>query len=81
MNGIKYVRPGNGFVPNFPLFEKRDVNGEKEQEIYTFFKVSSIFIYLFLYFVLSKIENLNEMVSICFAYASVLHVKGRILFS
>lgn len=38
MNGIKYVRPGNGFVPNFPLFEKRDVNGEKEQEIYTFFK-------------------------------------------
>lgn len=42
MNGIKYVRPGNGFVPNFPLFEKRDVNGEKEQEIYTFFKVSSI---------------------------------------
>lgn len=41
MNGLKYVRPGHGFEPNFPLFAKRDVNGEKEDEIYTFFKVSS----------------------------------------
>lgn len=40
MNGLKFVRPGYGFVPNFPLFEKRDVNGKKEDEIYTFFKVS-----------------------------------------
>uniref|UniRef100_A0A8C1MGQ6 Glutathione peroxidase n=1 Tax=Cyprinus carpio TaxID=7962 RepID=A0A8C1MGQ6_CYPCA len=24
---LKYVRPGNGFVPNFQLFEKVDVNG------------------------------------------------------
>ncbi|KAJ7373684.1 hypothetical protein OS493_011293 [Desmophyllum pertusum] len=38
MNGLKYVRPGHGFEPNFPLFAKRDVNGEKEDEIYTFFK-------------------------------------------
>lgn len=38
MNGLKFVRPGYGFVPNFPLFEKRDVNGKKEDEIYTFFK-------------------------------------------
>ncbi|KAL0973704.1 hypothetical protein UPYG_G00209840 [Umbra pygmaea] len=35
---LKYVRPGNGFVPNFELFEKGDVNGEKEQEVYTFLK-------------------------------------------
>lgn len=48
MNGLHYVRPGHGFVPNFPLFKKRDVNGEKEDEIYTFFKVSSIFCSSFL---------------------------------
>ncbi|XP_068671643.1 epididymal secretory glutathione peroxidase-like [Montipora foliosa] len=38
MNGLKYVRPGHGFQPNFLLLEKRDVNGENEDEIYTFFK-------------------------------------------
>lgn len=36
----RYVRPGGGFVPNFQLFEKGDVNGEKEQKVYTFLKVS-----------------------------------------
>lgn len=34
------MRPGGGFVPNFQLFEKGDVNGEKEQKFYTFLKVS-----------------------------------------
>uniref|UniRef100_A0AAA9TM82 Glutathione peroxidase n=1 Tax=Bos taurus TaxID=9913 RepID=A0AAA9TM82_BOVIN len=34
----KYVRPGGGFVPNFQLFEKGDVNGEKEQKVFTFLK-------------------------------------------
>ena len=43
VNGLKYVRPGHGFEPNFQLFEKRDVNGEKEDEIYTFFKVRGRF--------------------------------------
>ncbi|KAK2499935.1 hypothetical protein MC885_007528 [Smutsia gigantea] len=37
---LKYVRPGGGFVPNFKLFEKGDVNGEKEQKFYTFLKNS-----------------------------------------
>uniref|UniRef100_A0AAQ4QX13 Glutathione peroxidase n=1 Tax=Gasterosteus aculeatus aculeatus TaxID=481459 RepID=A0AAQ4QX13_GASAC len=37
--GLKHVRPGNGFVPNFPLFEKGDVNGKDEQEVFTFLKV------------------------------------------
>ncbi|KAF5913281.1 hypothetical protein HPG69_016897 [Diceros bicornis minor] len=37
---LKYVRPGRGFVPNFQLFEKGDVNGEKEQKFYTFLKNS-----------------------------------------
>lgn len=36
----RYVRPGKGFLPNFQLFAKGDVNGEKEQEIFTFLKVS-----------------------------------------
>lgn len=37
---LKYVRPGGGFVPNFQLFEKGDVNGDKEQKVYTFLKNS-----------------------------------------
>uniref|UniRef100_A0A8D2MSY8 Glutathione peroxidase n=1 Tax=Zonotrichia albicollis TaxID=44394 RepID=A0A8D2MSY8_ZONAL len=35
---LKYVRPGGGFVPNFQLFQKGDVNGAKEQKIFTFLK-------------------------------------------
>lgn len=38
--GLKFVRPGNGFVPNFLLFEKGDVNGKDEQEVFTFLKNS-----------------------------------------
>ncbi|KYO28143.1 glutathione peroxidase 3 [Alligator mississippiensis] len=37
---LKYVRPGGGFAPNFQLFQKGDVNGEKEQKVYTFLKNS-----------------------------------------
>uniref|UniRef100_A0AAY5KHA5 glutathione peroxidase n=1 Tax=Esox lucius TaxID=8010 RepID=A0AAY5KHA5_ESOLU len=37
---LKYVRPGNGFIPNFILFEKGDVNGDTEQGLYTFLKNS-----------------------------------------
>uniref|UniRef100_T1INU7 Glutathione peroxidase n=1 Tax=Strigamia maritima TaxID=126957 RepID=T1INU7_STRMM len=39
-NGIKHVRPGNGFEPAFQLFVKIDVNGEHEHPLYTFLKVS-----------------------------------------
>ncbi|KAL7868366.1 hypothetical protein SRHO_G00097500 [Serrasalmus rhombeus] len=35
---LKHVRPGSGFVPNFQLFEKGNVNGEKEQSLFTFLK-------------------------------------------
>uniref|UniRef100_A0A3B4A6F1 Glutathione peroxidase n=2 Tax=Periophthalmus magnuspinnatus TaxID=409849 RepID=A0A3B4A6F1_9GOBI len=35
---LKYVRPGNGFVPNFMLFEKGDVNGQNEQPVFAFLK-------------------------------------------
>lgn len=38
-NGLKYCRPGKGFVPAFPLLSKIDVNGAKEDEIFTFLKV------------------------------------------
>jgi len=38
MNILKYVRPGNNYVPNFPLFEKVDVNGENEHPLFAFMK-------------------------------------------
>ncbi|KAL9978386.1 hypothetical protein ACROYT_G015894 [Oculina patagonica] len=38
LNGLKCVRPGNGFEPNFPLFQKIQVNGKDEDQIYTFLK-------------------------------------------
>lgn len=37
-NGIRHVRPGNGFTPNFPIFKKIDVNGEKEHPLYSYLK-------------------------------------------
>lgn len=39
INGIKYVRPGNEFVPNFQLFQKIEINGNTEAPLYTFLKV------------------------------------------
>jgi glutathione peroxidase len=38
MNTLKYVRPGYGFVPKFPLAGKADVNGKDELPIFTFLK-------------------------------------------
>uniref|UniRef100_A0AAV2MLC6 Glutathione peroxidase n=1 Tax=Knipowitschia caucasica TaxID=637954 RepID=A0AAV2MLC6_KNICA len=35
---LQHVRPANGFVPNFLLFEKGDVNGHSEHPVYTFLK-------------------------------------------
>ena len=40
LNSLKYVRPGNGFVPNFRLTEKVNVNGEDEHPMFTYMKVS-----------------------------------------
>ena len=39
MNTLKYVRPGKGFVPNFPLTAKSDVNGARQHPLYTYLKV------------------------------------------
>ncbi|CAG0917583.1 unnamed protein product, partial [Notodromas monacha] len=37
-NTIKYVRPGNGFVPKFQLFKKVEVNGGNASVIYKYLK-------------------------------------------
>ncbi|CAF1536873.1 unnamed protein product [Adineta steineri] len=38
LNGIRFVRPGNNYVPNFHMFERSDVNGYNEQPIFTYLK-------------------------------------------
>jgi len=38
LNGVKYVRPGKNYVPNFQMFAKGDVNGQNEQPLFTFLK-------------------------------------------
>ena len=40
LNGIKYVRPGGGFEPQFPVFGKTHVNGQNEHPLFTFLKHS-----------------------------------------
>uniref|UniRef100_A0A671S893 glutathione peroxidase n=1 Tax=Sinocyclocheilus anshuiensis TaxID=1608454 RepID=A0A671S893_9TELE len=47
LSALKYVRPGNGFVPNFQLFEKVDVNGVNEHALFKFLKVGHCLIKLF----------------------------------
>jgi len=37
-NMLKYVRPGNGFEPNFPLSKKISINGEKTHPLYKWLK-------------------------------------------
>jgi len=36
LNGIKYVRPGGGFTPNFQLFKKIEVAGENQHPLYNY---------------------------------------------
>eukprot|EP00164_Ancoracysta_twista_P005471 GFYU01007503.1.p1 GENE.GFYU01007503.1~~GFYU01007503.1.p1 ORF type:complete len:137 (-),score=53.76 GFYU01007503.1:517-927(-) len=38
LNSLKHVRPGNGFEPKATMFEKIQVNGDKEHELFTFLK-------------------------------------------
>jgi len=38
LNALKYVRPGNGFVPNAIMFDKVEVNGENEHPLFTHLK-------------------------------------------
>uniref|UniRef100_G1KHK8 Ras homolog family member A n=1 Tax=Anolis carolinensis TaxID=28377 RepID=G1KHK8_ANOCA len=38
LNSLKYVRPGNGYEPNFTVFEKCEVNGENAHPLFKFLK-------------------------------------------
>ncbi|KAL4240127.1 glutathione peroxidase [Mactra antiquata] len=38
LDGLKYVRPGGGYVPNFQMFKKIDVNGQNEHPLYKYLK-------------------------------------------
>ena len=57
MNGIKYVNPGGGFVPNFPLTAKSDVNGAKQHPLYTYLKVIVLNVHLPLLFLQLPYRN------------------------
>ena len=41
------MRPGGGFVPNFLLTAKTDVNGDKQHKLYEYVKVLNCYIFLF----------------------------------
>jgi glutathione peroxidase len=34
MNALQYVRPGDGFQPNFTLFQKSEINGANRMDLY-----------------------------------------------
>ena len=38
LSSLKYIRPGNGFVPKFQLLEKCDVNGKDAHPLFQFLK-------------------------------------------
>ena len=38
MNTLKYVRPGDGYVPKFQIMTKCVVNGEGEEPLWTYLK-------------------------------------------
>lgn len=38
LKSLKYIRPGNGFEPNFKLLEKVDVNGKDAHPLFVFLK-------------------------------------------
>mmetsp|Transcript_14057 Transcript_14057/g.51071 ORF Transcript_14057/g.51071 Transcript_14057/m.51071 type:complete len:154 (-) Transcript_14057:339-800(-) len=40
LNTLKYVRPGDGYEPSFPIMTKTMVNGENEDALFTFLKKS-----------------------------------------
>jgi len=40
LNCLKYARPGGGFVPNFQLFGKLDVNGANTHPVFQYLKES-----------------------------------------
>lgn len=61
MNGLKYVRPGKGFVPNFTLFSKLDVNGAKEDAFYSWVKVLIFTITIIVFIVSINCDTLKSI--------------------
>jgi glutathione peroxidase len=39
-NSLKYVRPGKGYVANFPVMQASEVNGQNESEFWTWMKAA-----------------------------------------
>uniref|UniRef100_A0A7N5JCK4 Glutathione peroxidase 1 n=1 Tax=Ailuropoda melanoleuca TaxID=9646 RepID=A0A7N5JCK4_AILME len=40
LKSLKYVRPGNGYEPNFTVFEKCEVNGENAHPLFKLLKAA-----------------------------------------
>ncbi|XP_030628612.1 glutathione peroxidase 6-like [Chanos chanos] len=40
LNVLKYVRPGGGFVPKFPVYGRVKVNGLHEHPLFTYLKMA-----------------------------------------
>ena len=38
LNSLKYVRPGNGFVPKIEMFSKVQVNGDNVHPLFSYLK-------------------------------------------
>jgi hypothetical protein len=43
MNALQYVRPGGGFIPDFPLFAKSDINGANRLPLYAWATVNHLY--------------------------------------
>ncbi|KAG1955324.1 glutathione peroxidase [Pimephales promelas] len=44
LNVLQYVRPGAGFLPQFPVFSRIEVNGADEHPLYAFLKETLPFV-------------------------------------
>ncbi|KAG7507333.1 glutathione peroxidase 6-like [Solea senegalensis] len=44
LNILKYVRPGGGFVPKFPVFGRVEVNGLNEEPLFSYLKETLPFV-------------------------------------
>lgn len=40
LNTLKYVRPGDGYEPKFQIMTKSEINGDKQEALWTFLKES-----------------------------------------
>uniref|UniRef100_A0A672LH49 Glutathione peroxidase 9 n=1 Tax=Sinocyclocheilus grahami TaxID=75366 RepID=A0A672LH49_SINGR len=45
LNVLQYVRPGQGFLPKFPIFSRIEVNGSDEHPLYAYLKTLILNLY------------------------------------